>query len=885
MDCGPAALKCLLDGFGLHASYGRLREACQTDVDGTSIDTLEDLANDVGLVAEQILVPLDHVLASAARLLPAIAVIRQPGGLLHFVVAWRRHGPIVQIMDPAAGRRWPSTAGFRDELYAHTMPLPASAWRHWAESDLFRDGLLARARTAGIARDALLTIVDEAANDASWQKFAALDATLRMVGALRQSHAFTREDAGRTLAAVWRRACDVADPTAVVPADFWTVRPGEADHVLVTGAVLVRVSGVRAREERERRMETLPPEVAAALTEPPSNPGRELLALLRADGVLAPTTIVAALLLAAAGVIVEAALFRSVIDLGQHLPLAGHRLAAIGALVGLTALLLALELPIASSAIGIGRRLETRLRIAFLRKIPRLADRYFHSRPSSDMAERGHAAHQIRELPILGTQLTRSVFELVLTTTAIAVLYRESAAIAVVSALAAIAIPALAQPWLRERDLRQRTHTGALTRFYLDAFLGLIPVRAHVAERSLAREQENLLVEWTRAGRTLLRTAVTTSGLQLAVGFGCAAWLLMARAGSGDESAGALLLAYWALAIPLLGQKIAQVAWQYPTQRNLTLRLLEPLGAIETEEGVDHAPLHRAAVEPGMRVELRDVTVRAAGHIILEDATLAITPGTHVAVVGPSGAGKSTLVGLLLGWHRPAGGVVLVDDSPLDGTGLDRVRQQTAWVDPAVQLWNRPLIDNLEYSRPRNRAVSVGERVADADLKSVIERLPGGLQAPLGEGGALVSGGEGQRVRFGRGLARPDARLVILDEPFRGLERDRRAALLRRARARWRQATLLCVTHDIAETEGFDRVLVLEHGRIVEDASPSRLAAQPESRYRALLDAESSIRLRLWADRAWRALRVDGGVVSAGRANSMSAAGEDDTPARERISI
>ena len=421
MDCGPAALKCLLDGFGLHASYGRLREACQTDVDGTSIDTLEDLANDVGLVAEQILVPLDHVLASATRLLPAIAVIRQPGGLLHFVVAWRRHGPVVQVMDPAAGRRWPTAAGFRDELYPHTMPVPASAWRRWAESDLFRDGLLARATASGLPREAVLAIISEAAKDPGWQQFAALDATLRMVSALRRSRTFTRDEAARTVDVMWRRACDVADPTTVAPADFWTVRRGESDHVLVTGAVLLRVRGVREPAERERRLETLPREVAAALTEPPTNPGRELLTLLRQDGILAPALILTTLLLAAAGVIVEAALFRSVIDIGQHLPLSGHRLIAIGALVGLSALLLALELPIASSAIGIGRRLETRLRIAFLRKIPRLADRYFHSRPSSDMAERGHAAHQIRELPVLGMQLIRSVFELALTTMAIAV--------------------------------------------------------------------------------------------------------------------------------------------------------------------------------------------------------------------------------------------------------------------------------------------------------------------------------------------------------------------------------------------------------------------------------------------------------------------------------
>ena len=62
MDCGPAALKCLLDGFGLPVSYGRLREACQTDVDGTSIDTLEDVAVQLGLEAEQIMLPVDYVL-------------------------------------------------------------------------------------------------------------------------------------------------------------------------------------------------------------------------------------------------------------------------------------------------------------------------------------------------------------------------------------------------------------------------------------------------------------------------------------------------------------------------------------------------------------------------------------------------------------------------------------------------------------------------------------------------------------------------------------------------------------------------------------------------------------------------------------------------------
>src|SRR5688572_14374691 len=78
MDCGPASLKCILEGFGISASYGRLREACQIDVDGSSIDTLEEISNQLGLEADQIMVPTDHVGLAEARTFPAIIVVRLP---------------------------------------------------------------------------------------------------------------------------------------------------------------------------------------------------------------------------------------------------------------------------------------------------------------------------------------------------------------------------------------------------------------------------------------------------------------------------------------------------------------------------------------------------------------------------------------------------------------------------------------------------------------------------------------------------------------------------------------------------------------------------------------------------------------------------------------
>ena len=106
MDCGPACLAALLGGFRVPASYERLRDACQTDVDGTSIDTIEEAAVQLGLHAAQILIPVDHVLLDEARALPAIAVTRMPDGNNHFVVLWRRAGRRVQVMDPGVGRRW-----------------------------------------------------------------------------------------------------------------------------------------------------------------------------------------------------------------------------------------------------------------------------------------------------------------------------------------------------------------------------------------------------------------------------------------------------------------------------------------------------------------------------------------------------------------------------------------------------------------------------------------------------------------------------------------------------------------------------------------------------------------------------------------------------------
>jgi len=628
--------------------------------------------------------------------------------------------------------------------------------------------------------------------------------------------------------------------------------------------VLIQAFGQRDTGMEEEAGRVLPPDLAAALEETPSRPEQEILALLRADGLLVPGILIFALLLGAAGVFVEALLFRGLLELGQTLS-SEHRMGAVFALFVFLFGMLLLEYPVNATELRAGRRFETRLRIALMEKIPRLGDRYFHSRLTSDMVHRVHELRDLRHLPYLGVELLRIGFQLVLTTAGIIWLSPSSAFIAILASLVALGLAFATQPLLIERDLNLRTQDGALSRFYLDGLLGLIPIRTHTAERVVRREHEGMLVKWVSASLAFYRVETLLSAIAALVGIVFAVWIPFSYVAHGGEASGVLLLFYWALRLPAMGQGLASSLQQYPMQRNRYLRLSELLNAPEEARVVDsHSPASEvcgeSAAGSGVAIEMRDLKVQAGGHAILQDINLTIAQGEHIAVVGPSGAGKSSLVGVLLGWHRAARGNVLIDEAPLQGQRLAALRGQTAWVDPTVQIWNRSLLDNLHYGVQSAGRKPLSAAIQGANLLDVLERLPDGLQTVLGEGGGLVSGGEGQRVRLGRSILRPDVRLVVLDEAFRGLDRAQRQALLRQAREYWSKATVIFISHDVAETQSFDRVLVMEQGRIVEDAPPSQLLAR-DSRYRALLEAERLVREDLWESEGWRRLWLEDGEL------------------------
>jgi len=805
-------------------------------------------------------------------------------------------------MDPAQGRRWLKRSQLQQSIYRYRFVMHAADWRAWAGEDGFCTPLRVRMRQVGIPEQTGDALLARALADPNWKSLAALDASIRFARSLMEAGGITDSDElARWVEWCFTLSSDAAagarQPApwemATVPAAYWSVLPTaapaaqtplEEKTLNIYGAVILTVTGCtplapvdtdRAAAEGaeatgEKSAEgtaqgALTPGLRAALTASPA-PVRAVVQALRDDGLLAPAVLLMIVVASAFSVTLEAVILRGLMDIHTWLVRDALRVTLAVSIFAFALLLFFLEMTLTHLNLRLGRRLETRLRIALLTRLPQIEERYFHSRLVSDMAYRAYSLTQLHSLPGLGAALLRLSAQLLFTTLGIIWLAPQAAPLALAMLGAVIGVTLLSQPLTGERDLRVRTHASALSRFYLDALLGLLPIRSHSAERVVRREHEVLLSTWTRAMRELANIELILQTLVAGIGIGGACGIVLLYLNSGGDVSGVLLLLYWSLALPALSQSFVSHAQQYPRLRNHLLRVLEPLGVpVQADEPADATPPPTRQPDPsaGVAVDLRGVTAVAAGHLVLHDLNLTITPGEHLAIIGVSGSGKSSLVGLLLGGLHPAQGEIRVDGCSLTRAHLQSLRRTTAWVDPAVMLWNRSLAANLLYGLPPDQEEEnpIWDALSLAELDGVVSRLADGLSTTLGEGGGLISGGEGQRVRFARALVRPSIRLAILDEPFRGLDHAQRRQLLATARTHWSKATLLCITHDVAETQQFDRVLIMEGGRIAEVGAPQALAQDPKSRYRAWLDASAVSWQSLWNNPQWRHLHLEQGRV------------------------
>lgn len=211
----------------------------------------------------------------------------------------------------------------------------------------------------------------------------------------------------------------------------------------------------------------------------------------------------------------------------------------------------------------------------------------------------------------------------------------------------------------------------------------------------------------------------------------------------------------------------------------------------------------------------------------LENISLQVSAGDHIAILGRTGCGKSTLLQLLTRAWDPAQGEILLNDQPLAQLNETTLRRAMSVVPQRVHLFSATLRDNLLLAAPQ---------ASDAHLVNILERVglgklldDSGLNSWLGEGGRQLSGGELRRLAIARALLH-DAPLMLLDEPTEGLDATTESQILDLLAEVMKEKTVLMVTHRLRGLARFNQIIIMDNGKIIEQGSHAELLAQ-QGRY------------------------------------------------------
>jgi ATP-binding cassette, subfamily B, bacterial len=209
----------------------------------------------------------------------------------------------------------------------------------------------------------------------------------------------------------------------------------------------------------------------------------------------------------------------------------------------------------------------------------------------------------------------------------------------------------------------------------------------------------------------------------------------------------------------------------------------------------------------------------------LSDFSLAVQPGQTVALVGPSGAGKSTVFGLLLRYYDPASGQILLDGVPIHRLSLRALRARIGIVPQDPVVFSASALENIRYGRPdaSDEEVRAAARAAFAD--EFIERLPEAYDTFLGERGVRLSGGQRQRIAIARAMLK-NPPLLLLDEATSALDAQSERMVQAALASAMKDRTTLVIAHRLATVQQADHIVVLDHGRLVEQGTHAGLLAQ-----------------------------------------------------------
>src|SRR5947208_1053055 len=243
-------------------------------------------------------------------------------------------------------------------------------------------------------------------------------------------------------------------------------------------------------------------------------------------------------------------------------------------------------------------------------------------------------------------------------------------------------------------------------------------------------------------------------------------------------------------------------------------------------EAVDE---HTVAFRRQLRLITLFGTTLATMNATMVVSTGAMAPGGRVGLVGPSGSGKSTLVNLLLGFYAPEAGRILIDGQDIAEVTQESLRARIAMVTQDTSLLHRSIRDNIRYGRPQASEAEIEAAAARAHASEFIAGLEDwqgrrGLDAHVGERGVKLSGGQRQRIAIARVILK-DAPILVLDEATSALDSEVEAAIQEQLDGVMKGRTVIAIAHRLSTIARMDRLVVLDHGNIVEEGTHAELLA------------------------------------------------------------